>query len=87
MKNVSKSDENWLSSQRIASKIFSMLKFVLQTITSNSDVQSQVNYLQHVCRALETNNILHGLPVVPNLSELKQNQFVSFDVCHHSLYT
>ena len=43
MKIVWKSDENWLSNQRIASKIFSMLKLLLQAITSNLNVQSNVN--------------------------------------------
>ena len=41
MKTIWKSDENWLGNHR--SKIFSMLKLLLQAIASKSNVQSQVN--------------------------------------------
>ena len=36
-------DENWVKYQRIASKILSMLKLLLEAIASNSNVQSQAN--------------------------------------------
>ena len=52
VKTISKSGENWLRYQRIRSKIFSRLKLLLQAIASNSNVQSQVNYLQRLCKAL-----------------------------------
>ena len=35
--------ENWLNNQRITSKIFSMLKFLLQAIAIILNVQSQAN--------------------------------------------
>ena len=47
-----------LEYQRIASKIFNMLKLLLQAIASNSNVQSQVIYLQRLCKAL-VNKLLY----------------------------
>ena len=55
MKIVIKSEEGRPMYQGIVSKIFSMLKLLVQTIASNLNVQSQANhkkkYLQRLCRA------------------------------------
>ena len=55
MKTILKLDENWLSNQRIASKIFSMLKCLLQAIANNFERQLQVNYVRCLCRAQSVN--------------------------------
>ena len=44
VKSAGKSYENWLRYEMIASKIFSMLKLLLQAYTSNSNVQLQFNH-------------------------------------------
>ena len=44
VKTIWKSDENWLRYQRIASKVFSMLKLLLHAIAHNSNVQLQLNH-------------------------------------------
>ena len=41
MTTVCESDGNWLSYHRIASKIFSMLKLLLQVIANHSNLQSK----------------------------------------------
>ena len=43
VKTVWTLDENWVKYQRIASKILSMLKLLLEAIASNSNVQSLAN--------------------------------------------
>ena len=56
VKTVWKSDQDWLCNQ---SKIFSMLKLLLQVITSNSNVQSGVDRKQitcNVCAGLKYEN-------------------------------
>ena len=54
LRKIVKTFENWLRYHMIASEIFSMLKLLLQAIASDSNVQSQLNYIQRLCRALWT---------------------------------
>ena len=53
------------SYQRVSSKILSVLKLLLQAIASNSNVKSQINYLERLCRASKcTQNVVY-LAYVP----------------------
>ena len=62
VKIVWKSDENWLRYQRIARKIFSMLKLLMQAIASNSNVQSQVNRKSITCNVCTGLNACGWVP-------------------------
>ena len=57
MKNLTRSDEKWLNNQRIASKIFIMLKLLLQALAIVSNVQLQDDHKEvscNVCTGLKT---------------------------------
>ena len=63
MKIVIKSEEGWPIYQGIASKIFSMLKLLVQAIASNLNVQSQANRKKITCNVCAGLNLYPEMPI------------------------